>query len=100
MMLLGQKFGADEAARLGLVNRAVAPDRLDSEVTALTDALAAKSPTAMRHGLRAYAAQDRLELERALPLLQERLIEVLGTEDAREGLTAFLEKRPPKWTGR
>lgn len=100
MMLLGQKFGADEAARLGLVNRAVAPDRLDAEVDAITAALAAKSPTAVRLGLRAFAAQDDLELERALPLLQERLFEILGTEDAREGLGAFLEKRPPKWTGR
>jgi enoyl-CoA hydratase/carnithine racemase len=100
MMLLGQKFAADEAERLGLINRAVAPDRLDAEVTALTDSLAAKSPTAVRAGLRAYAAQDGLELERALPLLQERLVEVLGTDDAREGLTAFLQKRPPVWTGR
>lgn len=100
MMLLGQRFDADEAARLGLVSRAVAPDRLDAEVKAITDALAAKSPVAVRLGLRAYSAQDGLELERALPLLQERLVEILGTEDAREGLTAFLEKRPPKWTGR
>jgi enoyl-CoA hydratase/carnithine racemase len=100
MMLLGQKFAADEGVRLGLVNRAVAPERLDAEVKALTDALVAKSPMALRLGLRAYAAQDGLELERALPLLQERLVEILGTDDAREGLTAFLEKRAPKWTGR
>jgi enoyl-CoA hydratase/carnithine racemase len=100
MMLLGQKFAADEGARLGLVNRAVAPERLDAEVKALTDTLVAKSPMALRLGLRAYAAQDGLELERALPLLQERLVEILGTHDAREGLTAFLEKRAPKWTGR
>ena len=54
----------------------------------------------MRLGLRALAAQDDLDLERALPMLRDRLAEVLATDDAREGLMAFLEKRPPKWTGR
>jgi enoyl-CoA hydratase/carnithine racemase len=100
MMLLGQKFGADEAARLGLVNRAVPPERLDAEVASITAAVAAKSPTAVRLGLQAYAAQDELDLESALPLLQGRLAQILRTDDAREGLTAFLEKRAPKWTGR
>ena len=100
MMLLGEKLGAEEAARFGLVNRAVAPERLDAEVGAITDALASKSPTAVRLGLRAYAAHDGLDLERALPLLHDRLLEILGTDDAREGLTAFLEKRRPSWTGR
>ena len=100
MMLLGQKLDAAEAVQLGLVNRAVGPDRLDQEVTAITGALVGKSPVAIRLGLRAYAAHDGLDLESALPLLQDRLLQVLATDDAREGLSAFLEKRPPKWTGR
>jgi enoyl-CoA hydratase/carnithine racemase len=97
MMLLGEKFDAAEAARLGLVNRVVPPDALDREVKELVDALASRSPTALGLGLRALAAQDDLDLEHALPLLRDRLAEILATDDAREGLTAFLEKRPPQW---
>jgi enoyl-CoA hydratase/carnithine racemase len=100
MMLFGERFGADEAARLGLVNRAVPPEQLDAEVHKITETIGSKSPVAVRLGLRAFAAQDDLDLERALPALRDRLAECLGTDDAREGLTAFLEKRAPKWTGK
>jgi len=100
MMLFGEKVGAEEAARIGLVNRAVAPEQLDAAVKAITDAIATKSPVTVRLGMRAFAAQDDVDLERALPMLRERLGECLATDDAREGLMAFLEKRAPKWTGR
>jgi hypothetical protein len=100
MMLLGQKLDASEAATVGLLNRVVPASELDAAVKALVDALAAKSPTALRLGLRAFAAQDDMDLERALPMLRERLAECLGTDDAREGLAAFLEKRSPRWTGK
>jgi enoyl-CoA hydratase/carnithine racemase len=100
MMLFGEKIDADEAARLGLVNRAVSPELLDVEVQRIASLVAGKSPSTVRLGLRAFAAQDDLDLEAALPLLRERLAECLATEDAREGLMAFLEKRPPKWTGK
>jgi enoyl-CoA hydratase/carnithine racemase len=100
MMLFGEKIGAEEAVRFGLLNRAVAPDALDAEVKAMGDAIAQKSATTVRLGLRALAEQEGMDLERALPMLRDRLSEVLATDDAREGLTAFLEKRPPRWTGR
>jgi len=100
MMLRGQKLSAAEAASAGIVNRAVAPDALDAEVDALCNDLAGRSPMATRLGLSAYAAQADLELEKALPLLRDRLAECLGTDDAREGLMAFLEKRTPNWTGK
>jgi enoyl-CoA hydratase/carnithine racemase len=100
MMLLGEKFDAHEAARLGLVNRAVEPAALDAEVKKITDAIATKSPITVRLGLRAFAAQDDMDLGQALPLLRDRLAECLATDDAREGLMAFLQKRPPQWTGK
>lgn len=100
MMLLGKKMTGEEAAGIGLVGRAVRAEDLDAAVAAITSEIAKKSPVAVGLGLRAFAEQDDLELEKALPLLRDKLGEILGTEDAREGLTAFLEKRPPVWKGR
>ena len=98
MMLRGQKLSAEEAARVGIVNR-VAAD-LDAETDALCADLAKKAPVATRLGLRAYSAQADQDLEAALPMLRTKLMECLGTDDAREGLTAFMQKREPKWTGK
>jgi len=100
MMLLGEKFDAEEAARVGLVNAAVSPENLDAEVKKITDALVSKSPLTVRLGLRAFAAQDDLDLETAIPLLRDRLGECLATDDAHEGLMAFMQKRAPQWTGK
>lgn len=100
MMLFGERLSADEAARLGLVNRVVPGDALDASIGEITAKIEQKSPITVRLGLEAFFDQDDLEVTRALPLLQERLGLCLGTDDAREGLTAFLEKRPPKWTGK
>ncbi len=100
MMLTAEKMDAQEAARLGIVNRAVPPEQLDVEVKRVCEAIASKSPITVRLGLRAFAAQDDMDLEKALPMLRDRLAECLSTEDAREGLMAFLEKRQPQWTGK
>lgn len=99
MMLFGERMKASEAERIGLVDRAVPAAELDSAVEAITSKLLAKSPLAIRLGLEAFAAQDDLDLEKALPMLRERLGGILATNDAREGLMAFFEKRSPKWTG-
>jgi len=100
MMLLGEKLHAEEAARIGLVNESVSHADLDARVHNLATALLEKSPSTLRLGLRAFAEQDDMDLEAALPMLRNKLAECLATDDAREGLMAFLEKRAPKWSGR
>lgn len=100
LMLLGDKLTAQRAAEMKLVNRAVPDDALDAEVDALASALATRSPTAVRHGLAAWAKQGDLALDDALPMLRDALFELIATDDAREGIMAFMEKRAPRWTGR
>ena len=99
MMLFGERVRGDEAARIGLVTCAVPAAELDQAVAAITSKIASKSPLTLKLGLEALADQDTKDLATALPLLRERLGAVLATNDAREGLMAFLEKRQPKWTG-
>jgi enoyl-CoA hydratase/carnithine racemase len=100
LMLLGEKIDATEAARIGLIGQVVEPGELDETVRSIENQILHKSPLITRLGLRAYAKQDGLGFDEAMELMKGCLKEVLATEDAREGLTAFLEKREPSWVGR
>ncbi len=100
MMIGGQRISAEEAAACGLVNRAVAPDALDASVAELTDMIASKSPMTVRIGLETICEVEEMGLDEKLPILNDKLGQCLGTEDAREGLMAFLQKRKPVWKGR
>jgi enoyl-CoA hydratase/carnithine racemase len=100
MVLSGGKLTAEEAREAGLVNRAVPPEELDQTVAGFTSMVEAKSPSTVRLGLEALRDTDELGMAEKLPILSERLARCLGTEDAREGLMAFMERRTPKWTGR
>ncbi len=100
MMLFGEKLSASEALSVGLVGRVVNADGLDGAVADIASKIASKSPSTVRLGLDAYFHQGELDLAAALPYLRDRLGAVLSTDDAREGLTAFLEKRKPVWTGK
>jgi enoyl-CoA hydratase/carnithine racemase len=99
-ILSGDKITAQAAADMGLISRAVPADQLDAEVDTLARKLASKAPAAIRLGLNAFHRQSELSFEDALPYLQEALMTCLGTEDAQEGVMAFLQKRDPVWTGR
>jgi len=100
MMLFGERLSAEQAAACGLVNQAVPLGEIDAAVKAYTDMIGSKSPLTLKLGLEALSASEELTLDEKLPFLHERLFAALGTDDAREGMRAFLEKRPPKWTGR
>ncbi len=100
MMLIGDKLTAQRALDFGLLTRVVPDAKLDEETADLAKTLASRSPTAMRMGLGAFHHQSGKPLEEALPYLRVQLMQILGTEDAREGLGAFMQKREPKWTGR
>jgi len=99
LMLLGQTVDAERARELGLVTRVVPDEKLDGAIDELAKALAARSPTAMRMGLEAYVAQSGKPMVESLPYLRAQLLGLLATEDAMEGLSAFLQKRPPHWGG-
>lgn len=99
LLLLGDLVDADEAHRLGLVTAVVEPEEFESAVEAMAARLAAKSPLLLRMGKDALAATRDLALGDALDTLQARLALALTTQDIREGVAAFREKRPPHWTG-
>ena len=100
MVLTGDRISAAEAAAIGLINRAVPAGQLEAETAALCAKLAGKSPKIVELGLGGFHATEDLPLEPALQELQARFLDVLATDDAREGLMAFLEKRAPAWKGR
>jgi enoyl-CoA hydratase/carnithine racemase len=100
LMLLGEQVSAAEAKELGFVNRVV-PDDEDFEqaVDQWANRLASKSPILMRLGKDAVRRQQDMGYDDALDYLQSQLTLVLATQDAKEGVKAFLEKRAPVWTG-
>jgi enoyl-CoA hydratase/carnithine racemase len=96
----GQSVSAREGVELGLVTEAVPRDRLDERVGELARIIAAKSPIGLRMGRDAFFAVDRLPLQEQIAHLLEQLVVLTGTDDAEEGIAAFLEKRTPRFTGR
>ena len=100
MMLLGKRLTADHALNMGLITRVVPPEDLEEEVAQILITLTAKSPIGMKIGKEAFYAMSDMPFEEAVDFLSGKIAEVAATEDAREGITAFIEKRKPKFKGK
>ena len=100
MLLLGDAIPAKEAKELGLVNRVVAPAKLEAETRALAETVAKKSPLVVKIGKEAFYRQLEMPLAEAYAYTSRVMTENMLARDAEEGIDAFLEKREPKWEGR
>jgi methylglutaconyl-CoA hydratase len=96
--LRGSRFSAAEAAEIGLVNAAVPADRLDEEVDAVVTDLLAGGPGAIAAAKRLLAEVPGTPVDEAFRWTGELSAQLFATEEAREGMRAFLEKRPAAWT--
>jgi len=100
LMMTGRRIDASEADRLGCLHSVVPVDELDGAVASLASTLAAKSPAALQLGRDAFYQVWDLAAADALRVLHPALGIAAELEDAAEGVAAFRERRPPRWTGR
>ena len=100
LLLLGERWNAQEALAAGIVNKVVPTEDFDAAVSDWAEKLAGKSPVIMRLGKEAMRRQLDMPFDDALDYLRAQLTLALSTEDIVEGVTAFFEKRDPVWKGR
>jgi enoyl-CoA hydratase/carnithine racemase len=97
MLLTGEAVSAEEARRIGLINRVVAPSELEKETLALARFIAGKPTATLKIGKAAFQRQLELSLSAAYDYVDEVMVQNMLHQEAQEGIGAFLEKRPPKW---
>jgi cyclohexa-1,5-dienecarbonyl-CoA hydratase len=101
LILTGRQISGDEAVAIGLANRSARAEELDALVQQTLAELRQLSPAALAHAKKAVYAWDAIHFDKGLARAEKiYLEELISTEDAREGIMAFLEKRPPQWTGK
>lgn len=100
MIYAAKMLSASDAEKIGLITRACTAEDLDRIVSEALNAVAAKAPLAVSMGRQALAAVEEKSLDEALDYLCEQLTKLAATEDAMEGMRAFIEKREPVWKGR
>jgi enoyl-CoA hydratase len=100
LMMTGERISAADALAWGIVNKVVPASELDKAVDELADKLASRSPIIMRLGKDSFYASQDMSFRESLDYLHGMLGTALETEDTIEGVTAWLQKREPKWKGR
>jgi cyclohexa-1,5-dienecarbonyl-CoA hydratase len=101
LIFTGRIFSGSEAAMWGLANEAVAGSELQGKIQRTLDHLFKLSPAALAHAKKAFYAWDSIHLDKGLAKAEKIYIEeLMQTEDAKEGIQAWLEKRKPEWKGR
>ncbi len=96
----GEPFSASEAKDAGLLNHVVPASDLDAKVEWLVGRLTDKSPTAIRRGKYAMRALASMSFDQGIAYTESQIALLAMTQDAKEGLAAFAEKRKPVWTGK
>jgi enoyl-CoA hydratase/carnithine racemase len=97
MLLTGDMIDAKDAEHWGLVNKVVPADQLEEETMALANKLVEKSPLALQMGKQSFYGMSDMEFGKALEYSNETFAALCVTEDAQEGVDAFLKKRNPVW---
>lgn len=100
LLLTGRLFGADEAARLGLINEVVAPEKLLARARELAALLMENSPSSLRATKQLLTDHACAEIDAQIEAAVRENAEIRTTADFREGISSFLEKRKPVWTGK
>ncbi len=100
ILMLGDPIDAATAHRIGLVNRLVAPAELADATRELAQRLASRSPSALAAAKRAVNVGAELDIDRGMTYVLQEFALLFAGEDQREGMSAFLEKRAPRFTGR
>jgi methylglutaconyl-CoA hydratase len=100
LLLTGRIFGADEALKLGLVNEIVPPERLMARAHELAGQLLENSPASLQATKKLLSSYTREQLDRQVKQAVQGNAGIRQTADFKEGITAFLEKRKPTWTGK
>lgn len=100
MCYTGEMLTADDALDCGLVNYVVPAEELDAKTDWLVERVSSKSPTANRRGKHALTSMAGMSFDQAIAYMESQVASLPLTQDAKEGMAAFAEKRSPKWTGR